>query len=563
MKRTIATLLGALFVVASASSVHAEEMIGEQFQIFHPEVYSVGVLIDDTTQLKKEYATLQSFTGDGPGNTGNVTSVQDCFSYNTKGCESDKFFNYKALLPYCAEASAYNCISSLVATGPDGVEHKADYVEDFPGKTPYSYVGDDEANLPSGGTSFIVSIPSLPHSQGDKYLVLSKMIGNKQGSDKKFYLGEFATSIFAVKMIDGRYTTDHAGTNFRDYKSMGMRVGNTLPEDLNTGKLATCAQLTSTRCAMPYPLSLDVNFELTFRMKIPVAGWLHGRLDNASASISKDSSGNEIIKIGGKPVTVPIVYKAFPKAELPKVITDFYANDPNFEVMGYRFGSPTGEISTVKILGQYSTNEFPAALVWYQALSDRAPYASTVWTVRSIQDGGLGNNCVKDATALNGLVSTNSNMYVAEPPVFNKDEQTLDYKVTSPHFLPDGSVFKGNYNLVINSDFARCLYRFTNAPVSATISILSSDGSQQVATTTLTERNGWIRLSASNFTFSAPVIKVKLTQVASAPTASPSPAPEPTKTAPMKTSITCVKGKTIKKVSAVNPKCPTGYKKKA
>jgi hypothetical protein len=29
-----------------------------------------------------------------------------------------------------------------------------------------------------------------------------------------------------------------------------------------------------------------------------------------------------------------------------------------------------------------------------------------------------------------------------------------------------------------------------------------------------------------------------------------------------KSSITCVKGKTSKKVTAVNPKCPTGYKKK-
>jgi len=29
-----------------------------------------------------------------------------------------------------------------------------------------------------------------------------------------------------------------------------------------------------------------------------------------------------------------------------------------------------------------------------------------------------------------------------------------------------------------------------------------------------------------------------------------------------KTTITCVKGKTSKKVIAVNPKCPTGYKKK-
>ena len=29
-----------------------------------------------------------------------------------------------------------------------------------------------------------------------------------------------------------------------------------------------------------------------------------------------------------------------------------------------------------------------------------------------------------------------------------------------------------------------------------------------------------------------------------------------------KTSITCVKGKTIKKVTAINPLCPKGYKKK-
>ena len=29
-----------------------------------------------------------------------------------------------------------------------------------------------------------------------------------------------------------------------------------------------------------------------------------------------------------------------------------------------------------------------------------------------------------------------------------------------------------------------------------------------------------------------------------------------------KTSITCIKGKLVKKVTAVNPKCPAGYKKK-
>jgi hypothetical protein len=97
-----------------------------------------------------------------------------------------------------------------------------------------------------------------------------------------------------------------------------------------------------------------------------------------------------------------------------------------------------------------------------------------------------------------------------------------------------------------------------------------------VATTVVSERNGWLYLSANGFTFSSPVIQVKLTQEAPAPTPTPTPiatqapapvesaAPAPTLKPVMakKIAITCVKGKLVKKVSAVNPKCPAGYKKK-
>ena len=154
-------------------------------------------------------------------------------------------------------------------------------------------------------------------------------------------------------------------------------------------------------------------------------------------------------------------------------------------------------------------------------------------------------------------------MYVGAPPTFNQSEGTLEYKVSSPHYLPDGTEFKGMYNLVIKSDVARCIYGFTNAPVSATISIVSSDGTNQVATTLFGERNGWMYLKANNFTFSAPTLKVKLTQEVQkaepTPTQSASAAPI---AAVKKTTITCVKGKTSKKVTAVKPVCPTGYKKK-
>jgi hypothetical protein len=109
----------------------------------------------------------------------------------------------------------------------------------------------------------------------------------------------------------------------------------------------------------------------------------------------------------------------------------------------------------------------------------------------------------------------------------------------------------------MRSDYARCLYGFTSAPISASVSILSADGTSQVATTVLGERDGWLYLSANNFTFSSPTVKVKLTQEA------PSKADASKSSPSALNTITCVKGKTLKKVTAFNPKCPSGYKKKA
>ncbi len=117
--------------------------------------------------------------------------------------------------------------------------------------------------------------------------------------------------------------------------------------------------------------------------------------------------------------------------------------------------------------------------------------------------------------------------------------------------MPDGvTPVKGSYNLVMRSEVARCLYGFTNAPIQASVSIIGGE-STNVATTVLGERNGWLSMSAAGFTFSTKTIQVKLSQ-------------EKAVVAPVqkviKKTITCVKGKTTKKVTAVKPKCPSGYK---
>jgi hypothetical protein len=191
----------------------------------------------------------------------------------------------------------------------------------------------------------------------------------------------------------------------------------------------------------------------------------------------------------------------------------------------------------------------------------------TFWAAQSIK-GELpidSQNCVR-GKGFSGVIGTNAAVYSDGPPTFDKEEQSLNYTVGASHFDSKGELFKGYYQLNLRSDVARCLYGFGSAPIQAKIEVSSSDGTPTLATTVINESDGWLKMTAAGFTFSTPKIKVKLSQEVSAPAPAASPTPTPSAVAKpaaaKKTSITCIKGKTTKKVTAVNPKCPTGYKKK-
>ena len=64
----------------------------------------------------------------------------------------------------------------------------------------------------------------------------------------------------------------------------------------------------------------------------------------------------------------------------------------------------------------------------------------------------------------------------------------------------------------MRSDVARCLYGFSNAPLQATVTVTYGGGEAKIATQNMTETDGWLKLNAAGFTFSAPTIRVKLSQ---------------------------------------------------
>jgi hypothetical protein len=89
----------------------------------------------------------------------------------------------------------------------------------------------------------------------------------------------------------------------------------------------------------------------------------------------------------------------------------------------------------------------------------------------------------------------------------------------------------------------RCVYGLPDLPLFAEISVVTDGAIQKTGTKSFSEKYGVSRINVNNFTFSTPVIKVKLSQVAP------------------KLSIICLKGKAKKLVTGVKPKCPAGYKK--
>jgi hypothetical protein len=209
----------------------------------------------------------------------------------------------------------------------------------------------------------------------------------------------------------------------------------------------------------------------------------------------------------------------------------------------------------------FDTKFFERYMLWVEVAKDKAYATVSTWSFRTMQDYQEYAKCIGDS-GVAGMVTTNSNAYIAGPPKFQDGD--LAYRVASPHYDSKGEVQIGTYDLAIRSDIARCIYGFTSAPIQATLSVVYADGESKKATTLVSEKNNWLRLSAKGFTYSSPTVKVRLSQEEAvvAPSAKPSPSVTLKPAAAKKTSITCVKGKTSKKVTAVNPTCPKGYKKK-
>jgi hypothetical protein len=550
MKVFALILLSSLIVPPSA--VVANSIPDEQFAFSTPNASesTEGILVEDSQFLRGRFASLQSFTADGNiPYVSKLTGLFNCQKYDDVNCGSDKYILYLAPLGFCSDTLKFDCVKDVYAENESGAKLLVKFLQEFPGKTAYDFQGSVEANLPTGSSTFLVDIPEAPHQGGTKYLVSAAMEGYKSFDQTTFKLNEMRAGIFAVS-LDNQSQIPASPLQSISYMRGGVGAPNYQRlAFLSNNQPASCVQATRSICANAWPIPSNIKFGVQLKLRTKISGWLHGRVYTPTANLTIDGDGDQILDVNGYSTKVPILYGWLPVSKFTPELKNFYDMNPRLSDGGT--GTTTNGIKVMlHDSNGYTPKSFEEAVAWIAALSDKASHAPTEWAIRTMESGP-GNNalnsCFNKKDNISGIVSTNATSFIAGPPTFNSAEQSLDYKVAAPHYLPNGEEFKGTYTLSIRSDVARCLYGFTSAPISAKVSIVSATGNSSVATTALNEKNGWITLTANGFTFSSPTIKVKLTQDKAI--------------SKKKLTISCVKGKVTKKVTGLTPKCPSGYKK--
>ena len=140
-------------------------------------------------------------------------------------------------------------------------------------------------------------------------------------------------------------------------------------------------------------------------------------------------------------------------------------------------------------------------------------------------------------------------------PLWNAENKEFTFTAAAPHFAPDGTTLNyGFYRAVIPAADAKLLWGLENAndavkALNVQIITTVNEGNNLVSTVGV--RNGKIIVEISGFHYSRPKLKISLKKNW-----------KPASTMLNKTTITCTMGKSVKKITAVKPTCPRGYKKK-
>ena len=434
-----------------------------------------------------------------------------------------------ALLPICTTAKMTNCVASMA-------------------------IGKSAASMVS---SKYVSTTSAPTTPGDPALGMPAGSGEELWTNPLANLGGSDTYATLIQtqfyLANGVVTSATMSANIYPYNQIAQVNMPPTAAVFGDGQVGveggsmSCAYTEATECGRLEDFPIGSQASLSIRVSNLIGGWFKGRLGSPEISETPFNATSNTISVSAGVVTVPTFSYTMTAAQI--------LSDPALQTVLTSIGMLTpSTLSTLSTSGGFGY-EPTDALASPSILDDFRSYVNntaagqvTVWNFGTLNPWSLANSsqqaCLNDKNQVDGIVTTNSMVYQPGPPELSG--QTFTYDVAGMHYRADGSVVQGTYDMDIRDSVAQCLYGFKNAPISASVSVTEdSNGDQNVATSAVSDNNGWLDVGASGFNFSDPSVSIELSQ----------------STPSERTTITCVKGKVTKRITGVNPRCPLNYKK--
>jgi hypothetical protein len=179
--------------------------------------------------------------------------------------------------------------------------------------------------------------------------------------------------------------------------------------------------------------------------------------------------------------------------------------------------------------------------------------------VRQLQAMLFINN---DGQSAFGAEGTSGDMVVSSngvcdlsTPIWNSEAKEFTWTAAAPHFAPDGTTENfGFYKAIIPAADAQLLWGLENpkdAVKALSVQVSTTEGGTSSAVAAIGVSGGKIIIDISGFKYSRPKLKIGLKK-----------GWKPATSMANKITITCTLGKTVKKITATEPKCPKGYTKR-
>lgn len=466
----IAALIAA-FTTASSAMLHGAEPTRDY--VDWPIVESSGdrtpALLPRADQNSIQFQSSTGFDIGVRGSDAGTSRGYKCTSPFDPKCMEQRIsllsiprWNSTNQLPVCeSPRESTPCIEKIMISEPNGEKYSLTPSGTVPG---YQWPANKAYGSPAGALTN--TWKSGKDSQGSGYVLSAQIDVQGLYNKNETEIQEFRTALFRYEL-----TPLNEPYVIANQRTFCLWVENASGES---------------KCARQKFLDPKSLITITYHLPKQLTGWFAGRMRDATLSIESINSDFNSVTVSAYPTEVPVFAATIPC------------------VKGF---VPCGAGVTLGFTG-IPIQEYIQSL--QTILKDQATLEIPSWGLRSTSKIRY-EGCKIPDKGFAGLIFSNATFVLSTPPKF--EDNALRYEMGALHLESDGSVFKGNFDMFIESNFARCLWKLSKAPVQASITVISKNGVQNVATTSLGERNGFVRMKAAGFTFSTSTVEMKLQNI--------------------------------------------------